>query len=313
MSHHHHNVKGKNLFLTIILNLGISIAQLIGGLLSGSMALISDSMHNFSDVLSLVISYFAHRIARKPASIEKTYGYARAEIIAAFINSATLLIIAAFIIMEAVQKFGSNVKIDFNIVIGLAFLSILVNGASVLLINNDAKENMNMKSAYLHLFTDMLTSIAVLLGGLAMKFFSIYYIDAILSIIIAIYLIYSSLGLLLESLKVMMQFTPKGMDIKKLEADIFEIAGVKNLHHVHIWSLSDKEFILEAHLDLTEDIKVTEFEKILLQIEEILKKHQIYHFTIQPEFDREDCKNLIVKKESNNEQDKNHHHHHHHH
>jgi len=295
--HHHSSTTGKNLFLTILLNLIISVAQLIGGIISGSMALISDSAHNFSDVLSLILSYLAHKIAHKPASLNKTYGFARAEIIAAFINSASLIIISAFIIKEAIYRLLNPQNIDNRWVIGLATLGILVNAISVLLLTGDAAKNMNMKSAYLHLFGDLLTSVAVLLGGIAMYFFRIFAIDAVLSIIIAIYLIYSSFGLFLESLKVLMQFTPNSININLLAKEITDLENIQNIHHIHIWQLNDNELIMEAHIDLISDMNMVNFEATLEKIKVILDKYHIHHFTIQPELNRCANKDILAHRD----------------
>ena len=178
MSHQHpHNhsiLSGRNLLISIILNLLITIAQIIGGFLSGSLALISDAVHNFSDVISLIISYIANKLShKKKQTIHYTFGYKRAEIIAAFINASSLIIVAIFLGIEAIKRLNTPYKIESDLVIWLAILGVAVNGFSVLLLKKDAKHNLNMKSAYLHLLTDMLTSVAVFIGGLLMKFYEV--------------------------------------------------------------------------------------------------------------------------------------------
>ena len=150
---HKHEVKGKNLIFSILLNLLITIAQVIGGIISGSLALISDALHNFSDVLSLVFSLVAHKLSRRKASLNNTFGYKRAELIAAFINAITLIIVAFFLIYEASSRLFHPEPIKSGLVIWLALLGIVVNGGSVLLIKKDSEHNLNMKSAYLHLLT----------------------------------------------------------------------------------------------------------------------------------------------------------------
>jgi len=178
---------------TILLNIGITIAQLIGGFISGSLALLSDAVHNLSDVLALIISYVANWLSnKKKQNLGQTFGYKRAEIIAAFFNAATLIIIAVFLAIEAIKRFTNPIEIGSNLVIWLALIGVLGNGLGVLLLKKDASHNLNMKSAYLHLLTDMLTSVAVFIGGLLMKFYQIYWVDAILTLIISIYLIYMS-------------------------------------------------------------------------------------------------------------------------
>ena len=291
--HHHHEVSGKNLGLAILLNVGITVAQAIGGAISGSMALLSDAAHNFSDVLSLVISFLANRLAKRGATEKETFGFRRSEILAAFINSATLIVIAILILSEAIQRLINPVSISAIWVIYLAIAGILVNGVSALFLRNDSHENMNMKSAYLHLFTDMLTSVAVLLGGLAIKYLNWNWVDGVFSIVIAIYLLYMSLGIFRSSLRIIMQFTPEGIDINKIAIEIEMIQGVKNIHHVHVWQINEHNLMFEAHIDMSEDIKVSSFESILNEIESVLKKNGITHSTIQPEFSADDKKKII--------------------
>ncbi len=295
-SHKHHDLKGRNLIISILLNILITVSQVIGGLVSGSLSLLSDALHNFSDVLSLIISYVASILSKKKASTNKTFGYKRAEIIAAFVNAATLIIVAVILIIEGIKRFREPQEVASNLVIWLSLLGILANGFSVLLIKKDAKGNMNMKSAYLHLLTDMLASIAVLIGGLLMKFFKLYWVDPTLTIAIAIYLIYMGYNLLTESTRVLMLFTPNTIEVQKIVNKINTIKPIKNVHHVHIWQLNDDEFHLEAHIDFNEDISLSEFDVILEQIEEIaFHDFGINHVNIQPEFGKCDSKQIIVQ------------------
>ncbi|WP_264560024.1 cation diffusion facilitator family transporter [Flavobacterium sp. N2270] len=297
MSHsHNHKVQGKNLFFSIILNVVITLAQVIGGIISGSLALLSDALHNFSDVLSLVFSYVAHKLSRKKASLDQTFGLKRAELIAAFVNAFTLVLVAFYLIFEALTRFLKPQEIQPTLVIWLALLGIVVNGVSVLLLKKDADKNLNMKSAYLHLLTDMMASVAVLVGGLLMLFYKIYWIDSILTLLIAIYLIVVGIDLLKKATKMLMLFTPEEINIKELVKEVHKINGVKKLHHIHVWHLNEEELHLEAHLDCEEDIKMSEFNSLLHQIEEVLfEKFGINHINIQPEFKKEDPKDFIVQ------------------
>lgn len=293
ISHHHHEVSGRNLGLAILLNTVITLAQGIGGIISGSMALLSDAAHNFSDVLSLIISYLANRLARRDATEKETFGFRRSEILAAFINSATLIVISILILSEAIQRLINPVTISAIWVIYLAIAGIFVNGVSALLIRKDSTENMNMKSVYLHLFSDMLTSVAVLLGGLAVKYLDWYWADGVLSIAIAIYLLYLSWGIFRSALRIIMQFTPEEVDIPKIVKEIENIPGVKNIHHIHVWQINEHDLMFEAHIDVSEDVKVSGFEKILVQIKTVLSQYNINHSTIQPEFTVDDNKQII--------------------
>jgi len=294
--HHHHDLRGRNLGITILLNSAITIAQILGGIFSGSLALLSDALHNFSDVLSLLISYGANLLSKEKASKHKTFGYKRAEILAAFINASTLIIVAVILIKEAIVRFITPETIAPKLVIGLSFLAILGNGFSVWLIRKDANVNMNMKSAYLHLLTDLLASIAVLLGGIIMYYYQLFWVDPLLTLLIACYLIYVGYDLLKESTKVLMLFTPKSIEIQEIVATITKRASIKNVHHVHVWQLNEDEIHLEAHIDFIQDITLSKFDCILSEIEEeVFLKYGINHVNIQPEYGKCDTKKVIVQ------------------
>lgn len=297
-SHQHHSgkVNEKKLLLAIVLNIGITVAQVIGGFVSGSLALLSDALHNFSDVISLLVSFFASKLSRKQASTNKTFGYKRAEILAAFINASTLIIIAVLLIIESVKRFNNPEEINSNLVIWLSALAIAFNGFSVLLLKSSAEKNINMKSAYLHLLTDMLASVAVLIGGLLMKFYEIYWVDSILTLAIALYLIWVGYDLLKTSTKMLMLFTPDHIKVEDIVNRVNSLEKVKKLHHVHVWSLNDDELHLEAHVDLNENISVEEFDGVLKSIEKLLSEEfDINHITLQPEYNKQDPKDIIVQ------------------
>lgn len=295
-AHNHKDLKGRKLLITIVLNIVITVAQVIGGLLSGSLSLLSDALHNFSDVLSLIVSYAAAKLSQKKASINRTFGYKRAEILAAFVNASTLIIVAIILIKEAIERFLNPQQIDSNLVIWLSFIAIIANGLSVLLLKKDSTNNINIRSAYLHLLTDMLASVAVLVGGLLMKYYQLFWVDSLLTLLIALYLIYVGYDLLKTSTKILMLFTPEHINTRDVVRAVNQLPKVKKLHHVHIWNLSDHELHLEAHLDLQEDISTTEFNVLLLEIEALLHdEFDINHVTIQPEFNKEDPKEVIVQ------------------
>lgn len=295
-NHSHTDLKGRNLLISIVLNVIITTAQVIGGLVSGSLSLLSDALHNFSDVLSLIVSFVASRLSKRKASINRTFGYKRAEILAAFINAATLIIVAIILIKEAIERFQNPQTIESNVVIWLSVIAILGNGFSVLLLRKDSKNNINIKSAYIHLFTDMLASIAVLIGGLLMKYYQLFWVDSLLTLLIALYLIWVGYFLLKDSTKMLMLFTPEDINIKDVVWQVNQLPLVKKLHHVHIWNLSDEELHLEAHLDLNADISTTQFNALLSEIETLLREQfHINHVTIQPEYNKNDPKEVIVQ------------------
>ena len=298
-SHNHshgNDLNGRNLLISIFLNIAITVAQVIGGLLSGSLALLSDALHNFSDVVALIISYIANKLVKRKASLKRTFGYKRAEILAAFINASTLIIVAVLLIFEAVERFQNPQEIESNLVIWLSLIAILGNGFSVLLLKQNADDNMNMKSAYLHLFTDMMASVAVFIGGLLMKFYQIWWIDSVLTFAIAIYLIWMGFDLLKASTKVLMLFTPDTIPVDEIVTKLNTFESIKNVHHVHVWQLNEEEIHLEAHVDFDTDITISEFNVILNKIEKfIFDGYDINHVNIQPEFGKTGDKDIIVQ------------------
>jgi len=230
----------------------------------------------------------------KPSEEGKTFGFKRAEIIAALFNSSLLLAIAIFLIYEAVHKFFHPEPVGSNWVIWLGVLSIVLNSASVLLIKDDSHENMNVKAAYLHLMTDVATSVAVVVGGLLMKYLHIYWVDSVITILIAFYLIYASYDIIKESVAILMQFAPE-INLDELAKSVSEIKEVENIHHIHIWRLNDHDIFLEAHIDFSNNLKLETVTKKLEQIEETLRsKFHISHITLQPEYNRDDKKDLVV-------------------
>jgi len=296
-NHSHPVLSGKRLLFSIVLNIIITAAQIIGGIISGSLALISDAVHNLSDVISLIISYIANLLThRKKQTLGQTFGYKRAEIIAAFINAITLIVVAILLGMEAIKRFFEINDVQSDIVIWLALLGIAANGLSVLLLKKDASHNLNMQSAYLHLLTDMLTSVAVFIGGLLMKFYQFYWVDAVLTLIISIYLIYLSWEILTKSLKILMLFAPEYVVINDIEKAVLDFKEIKNIHHVHVWQLNEYSCHLEAHIEFKRDVKLSEFDVVCEKIEVILKeKFRINHCNLQPEYQRDDVKDFIIQ------------------
>ena len=291
---HGHDVSGKNLFITIVLNIIITLSQIIGGIMSGSLALLSDALHNFSDVLALVLTYWTNKIAKKDKNNYKTFGYKRAEILATLFNSATLIGIAIYLIIESLEKFFNPQSVDSILVIGLGILSIILNAVSVLLIKDDTHDNMNVKAAYLHLLTDVMTSVAVVIGGILMFYFDLFWVDPLISLLIAFYLIKASYSLLIESINILMQGTPESIDIEEIQKSVENFDEVSNIHHLYLWRLNDHDIHLEAHIDFKENLLLKDVNDITSKIEEYLRtNYHISHITLQAEYDICKNKNLV--------------------
>ncbi len=204
--------------------------------------------------------------------------------------------IAVFLAIEAIKRFNNPIEIGSDMVIWLALIGIVGNGLGVFFLKNDATHNLNMRAAYLHLLTDMLTSVAVLIGGLLMKYYQVYWIDTVLTLLISIYLIYMSWQIFTDSLKILMLFAPDHIIIKDIEIAILAVENVKNIHHVHVWQLNDHNVHFEAHIEFNSDINLSDFDIKCAEIERVLS-HQfnINHSNLQPEWDRDDTKDFIIQ------------------
>ena len=295
--HHDHGLIGRKLWLAILLNVIVTVAQIIAGFSAGSLSLLSDALHNFSDVVALMFSYIALRLTGRASTPRETFGYKRGEIVAAFVNTASLLAIAALLIKEAVTRLLHPVAVDPAPIIALGILSVVVNWGSVLLIRREANYSLNIRSAYLHLFSDILSSIALVVGGAVMYWTKFYWIDSVLSILIACYLVVSSWKLLMDIMRIIMHFTPQHIDLKEVEQELLAHGSVANVHHVHIWRLNDAEIHFEGHIDFKRDLSLSEVSQIITQLsQQVRTKFGISHTVLQPEIGVQDSKQLIVSE-----------------
>ncbi len=300
MSHHqHHHHKGeinsKNLLFAIILNFVITAAEIVGGLLSNSLALLSDALHNLSDGVAILIAYIANRISKRSSNERRTFGYKRIEILAAFFNAIILLVIIIYLFYEAVLRFYNPEPIKGLIMFVVATIGLLANLLAVFLLKKDAKINLNIRSAYLHLLGDTLSSVAVIIGGILIYFFEIFWIDPLITILIGIYIIKETWSILRETIDILMQGTPHGINIKKVQDSLEALEYIENIHHLHIWSLSDQQVHFECHIDLKEDLQVSRTDHILREIERLLgERFHINHVTIQFEYNACDIKTVIL-------------------
>ncbi len=298
-SHNHsHDVSemsGTRILITVLLNLFITIAELIGGLIAHSLSLISDSLHNFSDAISVSLTYFAIKISKKDRNIKMTYGYKRVQIIVAFINSAVLFIISVFLVFEAVKRFRNPEEIKGTLMIIVASIGLVANIIGVLLLERDSHDNMNIKSSYLHLLSDAISSVGVLIGGIAIKVWSIFWIYPLVTILIALYIVKETWHIIKKSIDILMQ-SSADLDYPKLKSDIEKIKDIINIHHVHTWLGDEKTIYFEAHVVL-ENVLISETKPILEEIEEILKNHYgVNHITIQFESEKVDCPKKMFNK-----------------
>ncbi|EGP5098475.1 cation transporter [Enterococcus faecium] len=280
----------KKLFGVVVLNAVITLSEFIGGVASGSLSLVSDAFHNLSDTLAIIFSYGAQKMAQKEANERHTYGYQRLEILSAFINSFILIILSLFLAVEAFKRFNSPEKINSHLMLIVAVIGLLANLFSTLLLRQEADENLNIKSSYLHLLSDTLSSISVIIGAVLIRFFGIYWIDPVITLIISIYILLEAIIVIKKAAAILIQSAPT-IDYEKMEQEIKAIEGVKDVHHVHIWQYSEKIIIFDGHIDF-EDQLLSEIEKAYPRITSLLKlKYGITHVTIQAETHVKDQKN----------------------
>ena len=261
-SHHSHKVSNTRLIITILLNVLITIAQIFGGIVSGSLALISDAIHNFSDSVSVILAWVAQLLSGKPRTVKSTFGYKRAEILTAFINALALIGISVYLVFEAVERLINPKAVDAYWMFWLGLLGLIANGISVIILEGEKNKNINIKAAYLHLLGDALTSIAVIVGAVLIWTLQIYWADSAVTILISVYIFVHTLKLLKESVTILMQMAPAEIDLPEIEGRLMKINELHNIHHIHIWKLTDKVIHFECHLTLEDDIKVSETEPI---------------------------------------------------
>ena len=284
----------RRLSYSILLNGSIALAELIGGVFSNSLALVSDAMHNFSDFIALIISLIATRAMSWSGNERKSYGYFRFEILAAFINSVLLVLIGVYIIYEAISRFSHPTQINSRLMMIIAAAGFGANLFSVLLLRDHRKENLNLKSAFLHLTTDTLESGAVIVVAASISFFHFPILDPILSIIIGVFIIKSSWDLLLESTNILTEGSPRGIDLNEVASYIRSFPGIKSVHHLHIWSLSSNFRALSAHI-VVEDMQLSRTIGITDELEEQLAiRFKIEHPTFQLEADA--CEDELISQ-----------------
>ena len=286
MSHNHtHQHTHNRLGITIILNLVITVAQIIGGIISGSLALISDALHNLSDGFAIALAYIADKLGHREKTAQSTFGFKRAEIIAAFINALLLIAISFYLMVEAVKRYIEPQAVDFRWMLWLGLLGVVANGFSVFLLHAGQQENLNIKAAYLHLLGDALTSVAVVVGALCIWQWNWYWIDPTVTLLISFYLLFYTYQLLKESTEILMQFAPAGIQPEKIAARLLEVDAIARVYHIHIWRLTDKTIHFESHVVLKDDLHLSQTRTLDAQLKKILtEEFAIQHITFQFEY-----------------------------
>lgn len=271
------------LVITILLNIVITIAQIIGGVISGSLSLISDAFHNLSDAVSVIISYIAIRLKRRENSVKHTFGLKRAEILAAVLNAGVLLAIYVYLFFEAFSRFANPREIEAGLMIIVAVIGLMANIIGVLLLRRDSHHSLNIKSSYLHLLSDSISSVAIILGGIAIAYWQIYWVDPLLTILIGLYIIKESYSILMDSVHVLMEGAPSGISIDEIKKEVEKFGEVADIHHIHLWTVGENDIHLEAHININ-DMMISQSDKLRMKVEKLLTdRFGIKHITLQME------------------------------
>ncbi len=272
----------KQLSIALLIGASIGVLEIIGGMLSNSIALISDAGHMFTDVIAIGMSLFALSISLKPHTTKLTYGYHRAEVLAALANGIILLIIAVYIIIEAYNRFVIGLEIDIPTLITIASIGLIANISMLLILKDTSHKSINVKGAFLHIISDTLSSIAIIISGIMIYFTDIVIIDPILAIIISGLIIRSAIMLLKDTIHILLEGVPQGIDLDSLIKAIKEIEGVTDVHDLHVWCITTDLLALSAHV-MVRDQRISESTLIIDLIRRKMREFGIMHITIQIE------------------------------
>nr|CAD6438511.1 cation transporter [Rhizobium sp. Q54] len=289
--HHHHETEGgdRRIGWAIFVNVVLTFAQIVGGIFSGSLSLIADALHNFSDAASLVIAYGARRIARRPADTSMTFGYVRAEIVAALINYTTLIIVGLYLLYEAVMRFIQPEPIEGWTVVVVAGIALVIDIITAMLTYAMSKTSMNIRAAFLHNVADALGSVGVIIAGTLILLYEWTWIDPAITLLIAGYILWQAFSEIGSSIRVLMLGTPEDVDVDRVVEDLRSVEGVADVHHVHVWALDEGHSALEAHL-VVDSSSIREMSRVKSRARSLLsERHGIGHSTIDIETPDERC------------------------
>jgi len=286
--HHHHSVSAADaangaFIAGIVLNSAYVIVQAVAGFMTHSMALLSDAGHNLSDVASLVLSLLAFRLAKVKPTDSFTYGYKKTTILAALTNAVVLLLTIGMLGYESVNRLLHPRPVEGGIVAIVAGIGIVINLTSALLFFRNKDHDLNTKGAYLHLLTDALVSLGVVIAGIVISYTGWYWLDGVVSIVVLLVILIGTWSLLTDSLRLSLDAVPTSIDLPKIEQLITKIAGVQSIHHVHIWAMSTTENALTTHLVLDDKLTFDQKMKLVGKIKHELLHNNIQHATIELE------------------------------
>lgn len=288
--HHHHGAMltniGRAFVIGIVLNIGFVVVEFVTGFYTNSLALLSDAGHNLSDVATLALSLFAFQISKRKATPKYTYGFHKSTILASLTNAVILLIAVGSIGWEAIQRFISPVETQGRTISIVAGIGIVVNAVSALFFFRNKDEDLNVKGAYLHLILDALVSAGVVIAGLLISYTGLTWIDPFISLLIMAVVIYSTWGLLTESLKLSLDAVPGTIHPDKIIGEMLKTKGIRSIHHVHIWAMSTTRNAMTAHLLLEKDLNPVQVANLKQEVKHTLEHLNIQHVTLETEIEK---------------------------
>lgn len=286
-THSHLREAAKQTSARLSWSLGITLVFVIfeagAGYSANSLALLTDAAHNLTDVIALGLSWFAVRMTAQPANAQKTYGYHRAGILAALVNSTTLIVISMGIFIEAYKRFVSPAEVESGILIVVGLIALVVNLVTALLVHRGSENDLNLRSAFVHLMGDVLSTIGAVLAGILIYFTGADWLDPFVSVLIGLLILYNAWGILRDAVDILLESTPRDVDVKKMVGEITQVEGVLGVHDLHVWSITQNLRTMSAHI-LTEDIPVSAGTEIQNRINELVyHRYNIAHATLQLE------------------------------
>ncbi|UOO92910.1 cation diffusion facilitator family transporter [Vitreoscilla stercoraria] len=282
---HAHTNNQKILWYSFLIISGYMVIEAVGGVLTNSLALLSDAGHMLSDAIALGIALLAFKFGSKQANANKTFGYQRFEILAAALNGLTLILVAVWVIYEAIGRFVNPLPIQSTGMLIIATIGLIVNivVAWMMFKGGDTEENLNMRGAFLHVLGDLLGSVAAIIAALAVKFYGWAWADPLISVLVSILILKSGYGILKEALHVLMEGTPKNLDMDVIRQNLLSQAEIANIHDLHLWSITSGQHVLTCHLVMREDVRISQVQEVLHRLEKLLQAQGVQHVTLQAE------------------------------
>ncbi len=282
--HDHGDAGGSRILFVIIVNVLITAAEYIGGVLSGSLALISDAGHNLSDVLSLVLGYAGERVSRRGPDRKFTFGLKRFEVLIALVNSLSLVFIGLYIVYDAVLRYMHPVEINPCIMLPVAVVGLAGNILSIFMLNRDRNSSLNMRAAFLHLFFDAISSVAVIAVGVVLIFYQLVFLDLAVSLIIAVMIVLSSMDIIRDSLRIVLQGAPRGLNADDVYQALLSVGDVDSVHGLHVWSINSSEVFLSCHICVNPENGAVDTDGLINSVNRLLEERfGITHTALQVE------------------------------